>query len=255
MIDGHCHLEGGAASAMDAMQSLYEAGLESQVQKVVLLNLPELAYPNADVLEHSDSFDGFFVVFPAVNPLLDTPLLLEELKERGAKGIKLHPRMHGYNVTDVSCVEIVRICGDLGLPVVADCFPDGKNLALGNQPSAFARLAELAPKTRISMAHGGGHHILDAVMATKYYPNLFMDLSFTLLYYRGTRVMDDLAYAVRCARGEKIMWGSDYPDRPYGETVALSRGEMAAAIAPEFMENVVSKNTCAFLGDEFDEQL
>ena len=134
------------------------------------------------------------------------------------------------------------------LPVIADCFPDGKNLYLGNTPNAFARLAEKLPDLKIAIGHAGGHKVLDALMVAKYYKNVYLDLSYTLLYYRDSSVLNDIAYAIKSIRAERIFWGTDYPERPYEETVKLSMQEFKKMGLPDaYLNAVLESNAERFL--------
>jgi predicted TIM-barrel fold metal-dependent hydrolase len=208
------------------MQSLYNDAITSGVKGIVLLNLPEVGFSNEKVIEEAKHFDGFFRVFPLLNPKIRGVLEnINRLKNLGASGLKLHPRIHDYHIDCAECVALVCRAGELGIPVMIDGFPDGKNIAIGNLPESFARLAENASSSRIAIGHAGGHRLLDALMVAKYFKNLYLDLSYTLLYYRNSSISGDIAYAIKSIHGERIFWGSDYPDRPYGETVSLSLAE------------------------------
>jgi predicted TIM-barrel fold metal-dependent hydrolase len=92
---------------------------------------------------------------------------------------------------------------------------------MGFNPLAFASLAEACPQTRIIVAHFGGHHCLDFMMLAKRLPNIWFDLSYSLLYYTGSSVVGNLMYCCRSMKFQRIMYGSDYPDRPIG--ISLQR--------------------------------
>lgn len=252
MIDGHCHLDNKIGNCSESMCSLYEEALSTGVKNIVLLNIPELAFDNNAVIEYSRNYNGFFYVFPSVNPV--TVSIVDELKElkaAGASGLKLHPRLHGYHIESGKCIELLRTAGELNMPVMVDCFPDGKNLSLGNTPEAFARMAEKVRDCRIAIGHAGGHKILDALMVAKYYRNIFLDLSYTLLYYRNSGIGKDIAFAIESLRVERLFWGSDYPDRAYDETVNLSLQEFKKMNLSESIQKaLMERNVRFFLGGE-----
>lgn len=252
MIDGHCHLSDAYSCCEEAMDALHAAARECGVNRITLLNIPELAYDNYEVLDKAKKFEGFFRIFPAVNPL--DPIgesVIEKLKARGATGIKLHPRFHGYPIASENCISLVRIAGEVGLPVIIDCFPDAKNMSLNNFPVAFITLAEKAPATRIAICHSGGHYILDALMVAKYHRNIYLDISFTLLYYRQSSVIQDICYVIKSLRAERIFWGTDYPDRPYRNSVEFSMSEFARMdLSEEERQRVLNVNSNIFAGVE-----
>lgn len=251
MIDGHCHLDKKLGTSSGAMQSLYSDATRTDVTGIILINLPEEGFFNEKVIEEAKRFDGFFRVFPLLNPK-ESGILenINSLKNSGASGVKLHPRIHGYRIDCEECVALVCRAGELELPVMIDGFPDGKNIALGNLPESFARLAEKAPSTRIAIGHAGGHRLLDALMVAKYFKNLYLDLSYTLLYYRSASISGNIAYAIENMRGERIFWGSDYPDRTYAETVSLSLAEFRKMNLTEtHLLPVLENNAIHFLGE------
>ncbi len=251
MIDGHCHLDKRLGTSFNAVQTLYGEAMRVGVKGIILLNLPEEGFFNEKVIEEAKHFDGFFRVFPLLNPKESGVLEnINRLKNLGASGVKLHPRIHGYRIDCEECAALVCRAGELGLPVMMDGFPDGKNIAIGNLPESFARLAEKVPSARIAIGHAGGHRLLDALMVAKYFKNLYLDLSYTLLYYRNASISSDIAYAIKSIRGERIFWGSDYPDRPYSETVSLSLAEFKKMnLAKAHLLPVMENNARQFLGE------
>ena len=254
MIDGHCHLDKRLGGLEPALESLRSEAWEAGVKGVILLNLPELAFENSAVLESAQRYDKFFRVFPGINPKRKKDhRLLNDYKKAGAKGVKLHPRLHNYSVECGECIDLLRQAGELKLPVLIDCWPDGKNIALGNLPESFAKIAENVIDTRIAIGHAGGHHILDAMMVSKYYGNIFLDLSFTLLYYRNSQLNKDVEYILNSMKFEKVFWGTDYPDRPYKDTMRLSLQEFDnMSIPKEKRLLLLSANALSFLGENFE---
>lgn len=254
MIDGHCHLDEKIGPCEEAMKSLNKEAVESGVTRIILLNLPEQGFDSGSVIKHAKDYNGVFKVFPSLRPTAPNALEeLESLRNLGAAGLKLHPRLHDYLIDSDECVRLVQKAGQLDMPVVVDCFPDGKNLFLGNTPDRFARLAEKAPNARIAIGHAGGHRIFDALMVAKYFKNIYLDLSYTLLYYRNSTVMEDIAYAIISIKAERIFWGSDYPDRPYAETVELSLQELSRMNLPEKIKAlIINENVEVFLGERIE---
>lgn len=251
MIDGHCHLDKAIGSCVGALKALRYSAEVSQVKQIILLNVAERDYDNESVIDKAKKYNGFFKVFPSVNPHTKSAIKeLQQLKSLGAVGLKLHPRLQKYRLDSKETVRLVREAGDLNMPVVIDCFPDGINLMLGNTPEKFLVLAKSAPKARIAIGHSGGHRLLDALMVAKTFTNIYLDLSFMLLYYRNSSVIRDIPFIISSIRAERIFWGSDYPDRAYGETVKLSLQELIGMkLSKEVMRKVLELNVKQFLGE------
>ena len=254
MIDGHCHLEKRIGGCAEAMQHLYNVATDAGVSTILLLNLPELGFENRVVLKHAKAYSGFFFIFPSMNPAGKmTSNHIEKLKALGASGLKLHPRLHNYRVDSQECVRLVRWACELDLPIMVDGFPDGRNLSLDNTPAAFARLAKEVPDARIAIGHAGGHRILDALMVAKFYKNIYLDLSYTLLYYRNSTVTKDIAYAINSIRSERVFWGSDYRDRSYRETLDLSQKEFDRMhLSDSYRKSILEVNVQHFLGKSLE---
>lgn len=251
MIDGHCHLDRKAGNSAKALRHLYEESSLVGIKKIILINIPELAFDNNQVIEDAKIYNGFFHVFPSVNPFNRSAFdELKQLKVSDASGLKLHPRLHGYHINSDECVGLLAWAQELKMPVMIDCFPDGRNLSLGNTPDAFARIAEKLPELVIAIGHAGGHRILDALMVAKYFKNIYLDLSYTLLYYHNSDVVKDIAYVIESIKAERIFWGSDYPDRSYRETVELSLKEFDRMIlAEDVRKSILETNAENFLKD------
>ncbi len=252
MIDGHCHLDVNLGDCKKSIHSLYEQAVAFDMEGILLLNLPDLAFANLEVLEASKRYNNFFRVFPSVSPReKKIGELILNYKDQGAKGIKLHPRVHEYRVDSAEGIRLVREISRYNLPILIDCFCDGKNLAMGNTPEAFARLANQVKDATIAIGHSGGHRLLDALMVAKYYKNIYLDISYSLLYFREASFSKELAYVFKSIKGERIFWGTDYPDRPYPESVQLSLEELKKInFTQEKLKKICRDNVKTFLQEE-----
>lgn len=172
----------------------------------------------AEALASQPKLTGFVNIDPRL------PSALEDVRrgyELGFRGLKLHPRIQCYRPDDAACVAVVRRAGDFGIPVLIDCFPDGDWLMAGLNVLQYATLARQAPETKVVVAHAGGHHCLDLLMLAKRIKNLWFDISYSLLYY-GSPVIESLFYAMESIRYERVLFGTDYPDRPLRPSVERS---------------------------------
>lgn len=256
MIDSLCHLDLKLGTSQKAVAELYKQAKAAGISKIFLCNLPGCqfdgshGFENESVLADLQQYNGFFKFFAGIDPdEKNTLKIIEKLKINGVSGIKLHPRLHRYNIESLNCIKAVEFAGKLDLPVIVCGFMDGLNLKLGNTPDVFGRLADKCPKTKILMAHAGGHKIIDSMMVMKSCQNLYLDISFTLLYFRACpRVMQDIKYVFESTKGKKILWGTDYPDRPYAETVKLAMVELNKMnLGLEIKKTILEQNPLKFL--------
>jgi len=256
LIDGHCHLDLKFGCCQTAIKRLYDDAKTVGIKTVVLLNIEGLqfagkqGFKNLDVIKNSKEYEPFFYVFPSLHPF--EPDVIDKLEfyhEIGIAGLKLHPRMHNYHIENKACVNLVKKAGHMELPVMICCFPDGINIKLGNTAASIGRLADQAQDTKIAIGHAGGHKIIDYLMVAKSCKNLYLDLSFSLLYYRGSSIINDIKYVINNINGERIIWGTDYPDRPYSKSVKESLIVFEELEINSFLKNkIFNKNCIDYLG-------
>lgn len=242
VIDAHLHLRDGSGRAIadtslhdvsgvkegghlwTARQAVDQLLLEIDscgVGHAVVLHLlwqPWSVEEVAEALAGQPRLTGFVNVDPHLPSALDE---IQRGHELGFQGLKLHPRIQRYRPDDAACVAVVRRAGDLGMPVLLDCFPDGDWLMAGLSVLQYAMLARAAPETKIIVAHAAGHHCLDLLMLAKRVKNLWFDISYSLLYYKSP-VIDSIFYAMESMRYERVLFGTDYPDRPLKASVESS---------------------------------
>ncbi len=119
----------------------------------------------------------------------------------------------------------------------------------GFDPLRYANLARRCPETKMIWAHMGGHYVLDFMMLAKRLPNVHFDISYSLLYYQKSPIPQTMAYAMRSMRFDRVFYGSDYPDRPIGVSLA---GSIASLVRDGLSEvelaKIMGENARAFFG-------
>lgn len=214
-IDTHVHLDpsidGGASGAA---ARLYGEMQDAVISHCLVLHLEAQPWRIEEFAESVLCFPGihgFVNIHPEKD---DAGLILEKaVCQLGFEGLKLHPRLQEFKVLSDATINLCRKASELNVPVLIDAFPDGTHLMQGFNPLDYARLARLCPKTSFIWAHMGGHYVIDFMMLAKRLDNVWMDTSYSLLYYRGSSKTLDFAYAMRSMRFKRILYGSDYPDR------------------------------------------
>lgn len=224
IIDAHLHFDDESYSSLQSAAlnlnlELEEAGIE----KALVLHLIAQKWGCKEVAREIAKYDRI-ESFVNIDPFsIDSKDQLEKALELGFCGLKLHPRLQEFSVKDDAVVELVRCAGELGVPTLIDAFPDGTALMSGFSPLDYAYTAKKCPDSNIIWAHMGGHYVIDMMMLAKRLSNVYFDFSFSLLYYQGSSVPRDIAYAMKSMKYERIFYGSDYPDRSVADTLIQSR--------------------------------
>ena len=224
IIDAHTHISekgtagpfGLACSAQDLVCEMDKHNIE----RSLVIPSPGMA-SNKFVKDQCKVFPDRLV--PLYMPDFgDSSFSLREMdrfvQENGCCGLKVHPRVQNVTITDPFVEEVLLWAAEHAAPVVFDVFPFGPGFAEPlHHPGAYCRLAQRMPKLQIILAHAGGYKVMEAFLAAKACPNIFLDISFTPWYFRETSVAKDLKFICQRLPAGKVLYGSDFPDAAMGE--------------------------------------
>ena len=234
IIDCHTHIhpqaDGFGPNCDASLAGLLEALQGGPVNRAVVLPIAPMV-PNEYIAEACQKHPNELIGFASVDPLKEEALekFEQAIVALGLKGLKLHPRLQGFGQSDLTqIVPLIQKATDLKVPVLIDAFPYGRDIFHTRVVPLVNDLAVAVPEARLIMAHAGGHQLFDAMMVAKANRNVYLDISLTPLYYRGTSIEADLGFVIRKVGVERIIYGSDHPDRPllmaYSETVRILEG-------------------------------
>jgi predicted TIM-barrel fold metal-dependent hydrolase len=251
IIDSHLHLDEkidgtAAAGALELDRQLAEAG----VDRGIVLHLDVQPWGIEEFSEavlKTSRLKAFVNLHPNHSDIKNT--LQYAVKNLGYVGLKLHPRLQKFSVDDPATINLVQAAGEMGVPVLIDAFPDGTHLLQGFDPVKYAVLAKECPNTRIIWAHMGGHYVLDFMMLAKRLPNVFFDISYSLLYYQKSSIPNNMVYAMHSMKFDRIFYGSDYPDRDIAPSLNLSLEFLSSQGLNEVqLSKIMGSNACEFFG-------
>ncbi len=170
-----------------------------------------------------------------------------EIADAGFAGLKLHPRLGGYDPLDERCLAAIEAAGDRGLPVFLDTLFRQPGRATRAAADVVDAIVNACPGTRIVLLHGGGSSVLDLFELVRMHASLLLDVSFTLLRYEGSSVDLDLAFLCR-GLDQRLVAGSDFPD--YTPSQAFAKLERLTADLPEAKrERIFGGNLEALFAD------
>lgn len=136
---------------------------------------------------------------------------LEDMRRRGAKGVKLHPVEQRLRFLDRPMENFYRICTDLDLAVLTHSGATRDGIQFGD-PRTFAAPPS-ASGLRLIVAHlGGGHwqHICDLA---ERWPGVTFDLSEIISWIGAPNAPSakEFVAIIRRIGVERVMFGSDFP--------------------------------------------
>ena len=166
--------------------------------------------------------------FVAVDPWLLTPAQcaahLEDMRGRGARGVKIHPVEQRFHLGDPRMEAAYRTCVDLDLTVLVHSGPSRSGTQVG-QPRAMVDVLRSVPRLRLVVAHLGGASWRQVPMLAQSCPQALFDLSEILAWTGAPNAptRSQLVSLLRTVGVERVLFGSDFPWYDPGEMVDAVR--------------------------------
>lgn len=232
------------ASVDTLLRSLDSAGID----KAVLVPLAGVISNNSIqemCARHSDRFIPAVSFNPAAHISYENvqEAFRKEFNESTVSVLKLHNRLHGYDLGDERLFATLQANEERGRPfVIFICgLTCSKKIQVSQLPPlALHRLVTQFSKTNFVIMHGGGAWVLQMYETIRDCPNAYLDLSYVQSAYQGSSVTQDLSYL--CQRfDQRLIWGSDFPEISPKDAMdhflSLSRG-----LSEEKRHNILGLN-------------
>lgn len=170
---------------------------------------------------------------------------LDELSERGFAGIKLHPRLNGYDPLDERCLQTIAEAGSRNLTVFIDTLFRQLGRVVAHPADIIDKIAFSCPSTKIVLLHGAAGAMLDIYEIVRMRSNLLIDTSFTLMRYAGSSLDADMKFVFHTL-DQRATVGSDFPE--YSLPEARQRiASLLASLSPDKSANILHRNLERFL--------
>lgn len=201
IVDGHNHI-GRNNGVQQLVEELIERMNRAKVDMAV-------AFPFVQVIENDyiavamKKYPGRIIGFASINPRQknSTVELNRCIRDRGLKGLKLHPVLHGYPLSDHFLVDpLFEICTKYKVPVIVHGGDD-----LFSTPLHFREIAETFSEIPIIMVHSGFMFATnEALTVAKKCDNIYLDTTAVAATLEISRFVKELG-------AERVVMGTDTP--------------------------------------------
>jgi predicted TIM-barrel fold metal-dependent hydrolase len=200
---------------------------------------------NAWLARTSRALDGYGLPLATVH--LDDANYLDDLRsalDDGCIGLKLHEDVQGLAADDPRFREVYAELAARGAFLLVHTGPFPWRSEPGAGPRRIARVLAAHPTLAVVVAHFGVPDSLEyfALMARE--PLLHLDT--TMILAPASPLAERIDPALVCARAERVLYGTDFPNVPYPYESEL-RGLEALNLPPEVLRAVVHDNAARLL--------
>lgn len=240
------HYADGTAEGL--LASMARAGVDRSVVLPVATNARQVEMLNATSAEANAKLAGRGIFsFGAMHPdYADYKAELARVKERGLKGVKIHPPYQQTPLDDPRYLRILDRCAELDLIVVTHAGIDVGVPGDWCTPEQAVRAVEQVPWPKLVLAHLGGWRQWDQVLEQLAGRDLYLDTAFcfgALEPAPGTQRTaqerqlirrETFAALVRRHGAERILFATDSPwsdparDLAELDSMPLTAAELAA---------------------------
>ena len=167
---------------------------------------------------------------------------LEEIKEKGFKGIKIHPEYQWVYIDSPEGIALFKKCEELELYCTLHAGNDiGIDPPVHSMPEAMNNVLDHIDGKYVIAAHLGGWKAWDDVEKYLVGSNIYLDTAFTYKYIEA----EQYKRIIQNHGSEKILMASD---SPWENPRDSYNGLKALGLSDEEMENITYRNGAKILG-------
>ena len=163
------------------------------------------------------------------------------------RGIKLHPRISSFSLYDTALSNALQAAASRDLVVFLCTYAHSPAGAYPQRDPLYglARAVNAVPHAKIILLHGGDIELMRYSQLARHSPNLLLDVSFTMMKYRGSSLDLDLKYLFKHFN-KRLCIGVDYPEYSHAE-VRDRFEDLAQGLTEEERHSVGYRNLASFL--------
>ena len=219
VIDAHVHVGDDADGMIGDYDELIDMLDEHDVARAFAFCLnepdrePGFRRPNDRTIAFAERSAGRLVAFARLDPADDAAGEAERCLDRGARGIKLHPRAQAFGVDDPRLRRVFALAAERRVPILIHGGP-----GIGGPAEHLQRLVDEHPGTLLIVAHAG---VADMAGLCRRFAGR-TDVAFDTSTWSVTDLLDLLSRV----SPQQVLHASDYP---YGQQPSALAVAMCAA--------------------------
>lgn len=226
VIDAHCHIypdkiaERAVAgtstfydqpfAAKGTISDLMEVGTSAGIDKFIVQSVATTPHQvgsiNNFIAESVKTSGGKFIGFGTLHP--DTSDLsgdIEQLKDLGLRGVKLHPDIQAFKIDDYRCLKIYERCEKENIPILMHT---GDHRYDYSNPNRLLPVLKIYTGLTVIGAHFGGWSVWDeAVEKLAEIENFYVDCSSSMQYISSDKTRE----LISRYGADHVLFGTDYP--------------------------------------------
>lgn len=259
IIDAHCHVWPDAIAAqvlatrpsgMDARHDGTVRGLLATMDRAGVDMAMALGVAHAArTVRRTNEFIGAldrsrFIPFGTVHPDLPIATNLQDLRDNGVRGVKLHPLFQNLDLGAPEVFDLLRALAEDGVTVITHAGSGGDEAAnKRGAPAHLRRIIDEIPELTLIACHYGGYHRIEEAEQYVIGSDVILETSWP------PRLADfdpeHLRSIIERHGPHRVVFGSDWPMTDPGAEIAAIR---ALGLSPEDEAAALGENLRRVLG-------
>ncbi len=220
-------------TAPNLLQDMEDLGVIASV--LLPIELPKISN-NAESYLKVAKKHAPLVPFGSVHPMeKGFAERLERQKRAGARGVKIHPSVQMLPPDHPRCLEVYRVCGELGLTIFWHCGPvdiEGRWGRYCSQVKHYWKAVRDNPDTTFVLGHSGALQMDMGIELVNSYDNVMCEIA--------SQSATNVRRLVNEVPIDRLMFGTDWPF--YHQSAGLAKVLMATEGRPTERAQVLHGN-------------
>ncbi|MCG2689721.1 amidohydrolase [Candidatus Parcubacteria bacterium] len=189
---------------------------ENKIEKGLAIVLDQ-SFLEKDLLNKLEGFENllfsFMIDFRKPNAAV---LLNKACSLKSFTALKFHPTHQNIQREDFAkAKELAQKASAFKKIIILDCH----SVKSDSLEVEFVKYLLPTIKTPLILAHAGGLKALEALVVALDFPNVYLETSFSVPFWQGSSLENDLAFSFKKIGASRCLYGSDSPYIPLEESL------------------------------------